>query len=55
MEPHTTTAKKPTSFKLTERAKELLRLVSEDDKRSMANMLEKIIEEEAKRRNIKLP
>lgn len=44
----------PTSFKLSDRTKELLRLIAEDDNRSMANMIEVLVEAEAKRRGIKL-
>lgn len=45
----------PTSFTLSDMAKDILKLLAEDDSRSQAKMLEVLIMSEAKRRGIKLP
>lgn len=47
--------KKSTSFYLADDSKIQLKMISDADKRSQANMLEIIIEEEFKKRGMKMP
>ena len=46
---------KPTSFRLSDRAKELLSKIAEHDKRSMTATLEFFIEREAKAKGLDIP
>lgn len=48
-------SKKPTSFALSDEAKELLKLLAEKNIRSQSTMLEVLIKEEAKKQGVKLP
>lgn len=47
--------KRGSSFSINAATKEMLRIMADSEKRSMANMIEVLVEAEAKRRGIKLP